>query len=554
MQTKRIHQNPMSPIPLSAALQGQKLSNWQRPLTGLVVAWVVAAAPVALADTPSWFSDGRPTKAAHEAIDLMSNAAEDGLEASDYGVESLRKAVEKTSGKPWQADDRIVQLDQALTAATQRYLRDLHSGRVDPQKLAGDYTPASPPGFDPDAVLLSAIANGRLTETARRAAPPFAQYLELQEALARYRKLVGNPAWQAPLPPPSDGKLSPGQPYAGIPVLAQRLRLLGDLLGDLPADSTLPTRYDGNLVEAVRAFQERHGLTPDGVVGKGTLEQLNSAPSVRVRQLELALERLRWTPVPQATRAIIVNVPEFRLRGYEIRDGNLEPKVAMNVIVGNAGKTRTPIFEAEMQYIEFSPYWNIPPSIIRGETLPKLRRDPAYFDQQGFEFVGRDGKASNSFSEDHLDAVKRGEMRIRQKPGAKNALGDIKFVFPNSDNIYLHHTPTPQLFKRDRRDFSHGCIRVEAPVELAKFILADEPEWTEERIVQAMSRGKSTTMRLQEPFPVIIAYSTAVVRDGKVHFFPDLYGHDKVLDAALRQHSRGRQTFNQSEISAESTN
>jgi murein L,D-transpeptidase YcbB/YkuD len=242
------------------------------------------------------------------------------------------------------------------------------------------------------------------------------------------------------------------------------------------------------------------------------------------------------------------------LRAYEIRDGNFEMKVAMNVIVGNASKTRTPIFEAEMQYIEFSPYWNIPPSIIRGETLPKLRRDPAYFDQQGFEFVGRDGKASSSYSEENLDAVQRGEMRIRQRPGARNALGDIKFVFPNSDNIYLHHTPTPQLFKRNRRDFSHGCIRVEAPVELAKFILADEPEWTEERIVQAMTKGKSTTLRLQEPFPVIIAYTTAVVRNGKIHFFPDLYGHDKVLDEALRQHSLGRQAFNQSEISAESTN
>jgi len=550
MPTKHIHQNFMSPTPIPGSPLRRKLDKWHLPLTGLAISWVIGAAAVALADTPSWFSDGRPTNAAHEAIKLLNNAAEDGLEASDYGAEHLRNAVEKTSGNPLQSGDLVARLDQALTSATRRYLLDLHSGRVDPQQLAGNYTAASPPGFDPDAVLLAVLADGRLTEAARRAAPPFAQYLELQEALARYRKLAGNPAWRAPLPPPFDGKLSPGQAYGGIPVLGQRLHLFGDL----PADATLPPRYEGVLVEAIRAFQERHGLTPDGVVGKGTLEQLNTAPAVRVRQLELALERLRWTRLPQAARAIIVNVPEFMLRAYEIRDGKFEMKVAMNVIVGNARKTRTPIFEAEMQYIEFSPYWNIPPSIIRGETLPKLRRDPAYFDQQGFEFVGRDGKASSSFSEEKLDAVQRGEMRIRQRPGARNALGDIKFVFPNSDNIYLHHTPTPQLFKRDRRDFSHGCIRVEAPVELAKFILADEPEWTEERIIQTMTSGKSTTLRLQEPFPVIIAYSTAVVRNGKVHFFPDIYGHDKVLDEALRQHSRGRQSFNQSEISAESTN
>ncbi|MGB9493250.1 MAG: L,D-transpeptidase family protein [Azonexus sp.] len=550
MLTKHIHQNFMSPMPIPASSLPRKLDKWHLSLAGLIIAWVVGAAPAALADTPSWFSYGRPTDAAHEAIKLLTNAADDGLEASDYEAEHLRNAVENASGNLLQSDDRIAQLDQALTSATRRYLHDLHSGRVDPQQLAGDYTPASPPGFDPDALLLSAIVNGRLTETARRAAPPFAQYLDLQDALARYRKLAGNPAWRAPLPLPADGKLSPGQAYVDLPVLGQRLRLLGDL----PADATLPPRYEGGLAEAVRAFQERHGLAPDGVIGKGTLEQLNIAPAVRVRQLELALERLRWTRLPQAARAIIVNVPEFMLRAYEIRDGNFEMKVAMNVIVGNARKTRTPIFEAEMQYIEFSPYWNIPPSIIRGETLPKLRREPAYFDQQGFEFVGRDGKANSSFSGENLDAVQRGEMRIRQRPGARNALGDIKFVFPNSDNIYLHHTPTPQLFKRDRRDFSHGCIRVEAPVELAKFILADEPEWTEERIVQAMTKGKSTTLRLPEPFPVVIAYSTAAVRNGKVHFFPDIYGHDKVLDEALRQHSRGRQAFNQSEIIVESRN
>ncbi|MGB8239940.1 MAG: L,D-transpeptidase family protein, partial [Azonexus sp.] len=235
-------------------------------------------------------------------------------------------------------------------------------------------------------------------------------------------------------------------------------------------------------------------------------------------------------------------------------DGKFEMKTAMNIIVGNARKTRTPIFAAEMQYVEFSPYWNVPPSIARGETLPKLRRDPAYFDQQGFEFIGSDGRAISSFSEAHLDAVQRGQMRIRQRPSARNALGDIKFVFPNRDNIYLHHTPTPQLFKRDRRDFSHGCIRVEEPLELAKFVLADDPEWTEERIVQAMTKGRSATLRLQEPFPVIIAYSTAAIRDGKVYFFPDIYGQDRILDDALRQRSRNLQAFNHGKIGAESTN
>lgn len=550
MLTKHIYRNFMSQKPLSASFLPRKLEKRYLPLTSLFIACALAAAPLALADTPRWFSDGRPNANAREAISLLANAGEDGLDGNDYGAAYLNDAIKNAASDPRQSDDQVARLDQALTSATRRYLADLHSGRVDPQQLAADHTHGSSPAFDPDALLLAALATGRLTEAARRAAPPFAQYLELQEALARYRRLAGDPAWRMPLPSPAGGKLSPGETYAGLAMLAQRLRLLGDL----PADGMMPTRYEGDLVDAIRAFQERHGLTTDGVVGKGTLEHLNVTPDARIRQLELALERLRWTRLPEAGRAIVVNIPEFRLRGYEINNGNFELKVAMNVIVGNARKTRTPIFAAEMQYIEFSPFWNIPPSIIKGETLPKLRRDPAYFDQQGFEFVTRDGRASASFSEENLDAVQRGEMRIRQRPGAKNALGDIKFVFPNSDNIYLHHTPTPQLFKRDRRDFSHGCIRVEAPVELAKFILADEPEWTEERIVEAMTKGKSTTFRLPEPFPVIIAYSTAAVRNGKVHFFADIYGHDKVLDEALRQHSRTRQAFIPKEIGAESTN
>ncbi len=516
----------------------------------LTVGLTIASLPPALADTLRWFSAGRPTATAHQAVGLLTSAADDGLDANDYGAEHLRKAIDNATSGPLLPDQRIAQIDLALTSAMVRYLADLHGGRVDPQRLAENYTPASSPGFDPDALLLTAIANDRLAEAARRAAPPLAQYLELQEALARYRELAGNPAWHKALPPPAGGKLTPGQTYAGLAALSQRLRLLGDL----PANGAPPSSYEGKLVDGVRSFQERHGLTADGVLGKGTLEQLDVTPEERVRQLELALERLRWTPLPPAARAIVVNVPEFRLRAYAVRDGKFEMKTAMNIIVGNARKTRTPLFAAEMQYVEFSPYWNVPPSIARGETLPKLRRDPAYFDQQGFEFVGSDGRAISGFSESYLDAVQRGQMRIRQRPSARNALGDIKFVFPNRDNIYLHHTPTPQLFKRDRRDFSHGCIRVEEPLELAKFVLADDPEWTEERIVQAMTKGRSATLRLQEPFPVVIAYSTAAIRDGRVYFFPDIYGQDRILDDALRQRSRNLQAFNQGKIGAESTN
>lgn len=466
---------------------------------------------------------------------MLSGAAADGLEARDYGVEQWRQRIDGAGGGSTWTEETIARLDDALNTSIRRYLADLHAGRVDPRALGAKYTPNAAGDFDPDSLLSSALADDRLADLARSAAPRWPQYGRLRKSLADYRELAGNPAWQRELPQLPAGRLTPGQAYAGSAQLAQRLILLGDLApGSAPPPR--PERYEGNLVEGIKSFQQRHGLMVDGVIGKEAFAQLKVSPEARAGQIELALERLRWTPLP-ARRAVVVNVPEFMLYTYDLGAQRIEPGLAMRVIVGDARKTRTPLFDAEMRFVEFSPYWNIPPSITRGETLPRLRRDPGYFDRQGFELVTGDGRVIAGLPEGSLDALERGQMRIRQRPGAGNALGDIKFVFPNSEHIYLHHTPTPQLFKRDRRDFSHGCIRVEAPLELARFVLADEPEWSRERIVQAMRKGKSTTVRLKEALPVVIAYSTAAVRDGRVHFFPDLYDRDKALRDALRERS-----------------
>jgi murein L,D-transpeptidase YcbB/YkuD len=212
----------------------------------------------------------------------------------------------------------------------------------------------------------------------------------------------------------------------------------------------------------------------------------------------------------------------------------------MKVIVGKALDTRTPLIEADMRSIEFKPYWNVPPSIARNELVPQLRRNPAVWAREGYEFVAADGHVDTELSAAGLDAVREGRLRIRQRPGPRNALGDIKFVFPNHENIYLHHTPATRLFERERRDFSHGCIRVENPVALAKFVLHDMPPWDEARIREAMA-GVSATLRLAEPVRVLIAYGTALVKDGRIHFFDDIYRHDQALDAALRERSRQRQ-------------
>ena len=482
------------------------------------------AAPASRAGELLWFADGQPRGASYQAVSILAAAAGEGLDPSDYDADRLRGAFGEPGSLPAGAPD---DLDRALTKAMERFLLDLRRGRVEPAQIGEEFTPNATAPLDPDALLRQAISDDRLADAVAAARPHLAQYDELRAALARYRTLENHPAWRTPLPPLPGRKLEPGGTWTGVGRLMQRL----EALGDLPAGSAVPPRYQDAAVAGVRAFQQRHGLTPDGVIGKGTIDAIEAPPGTRVHQIELALERLRWTPHPE--RALIVNVPEFVLRGVDARDGRSEERVAMNVIVGNAAKTQTPIFSAEMRYIEFSPYWNVPPSIARGETIPKLRRDPGYFHKQGFEFVGSDGRVSGELSESNLAAAQSGRMRIRQRPGASNALGDIKFVFPNVDNIYLHHTPTPQLFKRDRRDFSHGCIRVEQPVDLAKFVLAGQPEWDEERIIAAMSRGKSATLRLEEPLPVIIAYRTAAVVGGQVRFFPDLYGRDAKLRDAL---------------------
>lgn len=493
-----------------------------------------------------WVDDqGRPTEQAVQAVDILMRASEHALDPAAYDAQALQQSVLAAQGRVLYVEEAAA-LDRSLTAAMELFLSDLHLGRVEPRKVNanfdGNHATLS---FNAAFYLYSAVSENRLVQAVREAAPAWPIYADLQGALAAYRELQGHEAWSTPLPAIPGNKLEPGQSYNGLQALAYRLATLGDL----SPDAFLPARYEGILIDAVKKFQLRHGLEQDGIVGRGTLAQLEVTPAQRVRQIELSMERLRWTPLLQGERMIMVNLPEFMLHAYEVRDGRVVPALEMRVVVGKALDTDTPVFDEDMTQVEFSPYWNIPISIARSETIPRLRRDPAYFNQQGLEFVTRDGQVIRSLSESHLQAVQNGQMRIRQRPGPRNAVGDIKFILPNNSNIYLHHTPAMQLFQRTRRDFSHGCIRVEEPVALAKFVLQDASNWPEDRIRAAMSAGKSRTIRLPQPIPVVIAYSTAVVKHGSVYFFPDIYGHDKLLDAALRESTRARATL-RAEVSA----
>lgn len=502
-------------------------------LSALVLAFFAAGATQAT-EPPAWFdATGRPRPEAAQAVEVLAAAAEHGLRPADYDTAELRERLAAARAAPL-AEPARQQLDAALTAALLRYLDDLRAGRIDPRSIGARFEPSRHAQVDSATVLQGALASGRFAAALREAEPRLPMYAALKQALAQYRSFGEHPAWHAPLPPLPGGKLAEGQAYAGLDTLAARLRLLGDL----PAGSAPAERFDGPLVQALKSFQQRHGLKDDGVLGRETLRQLEVTPAARARQIELSMERLRWTPFLQGDRMIVVNLPEFTLRAYEVKDGRIDVRLTMKVIVGKALNTRTPLFDEDMRFIEFSPYWNVPPSIARGELVPRLRRDPGHFHDQGFEFVTGSGEVVRSLAPSHLDAVLSGAWRIRQRPGARNALGDIKFVFPNNSNIYLHHTPSVGLFERDRRDLSHGCIRVEEPVALAQFVLRDEPQWTEARIREAMEQGSSSTHKLSRPLPVLIAYSTVVARGGRTFFYADLYGHDKLLDQALQRRPR----------------
>jgi murein L,D-transpeptidase YcbB/YkuD len=418
-----------------------------------------------------------------------------------------------------------------LTVSAMRYISDLHIGRVNPQHFKFGLT-VGPKKYDlADELRAQVLAASDIPAVIAKVEPNYDGYRRAEDALATYSKMAT--AGDTPLIPVPQKGVRPGGTFAAMPQLVARLHQLGDLPSgvDVPADSTL---YKGAVVDAVKHFQHRHGLDTDGVLGKGTVTELNTPLKTRVQQLQLTLERYRWIPPDFPDPPIVVNIPEFRLRTLRRQPASY---LTMRVVVGKAMRTQTPVFANTMKYVIFRPYWLVPTSILRNETIPKTRRNPNYLADNGFEVVDGNGNVvpSSPASDDVIDGLRSGSFRVRQKPGPKNALGLVKFIFPNQYNVYLHSTPEQELFSRSRRDFSHGCIRVERPADLAAWVLRDRPEWTMDKIQAAMKTGPDNVqVNLDKPIPVLILYSTAVVEpDGEVRFFDDIYGYDKSLDRVL---------------------
>ncbi len=480
----------------------------------------------------AWIEDLRPTPQAQAMIKVFGEAGSKGLDPADYDSLLWPARIAKLSSA---STSDVARFDLAMTVSVMRYISDLHLGRVNPRWFHFGFD-VEHNQYDLSSFIRQRLVSSTDIESALAAVePPFDGYRRTERALQRYLRLAQQddrdhlPIIKRPV--------VVGDRYSSMQQLQRRLCLLGDLQ---PAACALETAgiYTNTIAAGVQHFQDRHGLQANGRLDQATIRELNVPLSSRVSQLQLTLERWRWLPHEFSQPPIVVNIPEFRLRAF---DQNENVVLAMNVVVGRAYRRQTPVFAKDMTHVIFRPYWNVPRSIERSEIVPNIERDRSYLSKKNYEVVTRGGEVvtNGPISDDVLQQLENGRLEVRQRPGISNALGLVKLMFPNEYNVYLHDTPSPELFARPRRDFSHGCIRVEHPAELTTWVLRNNPGWDKARVEAAMQSGKDNyQVDLVKPIPVLILYGTAVVDNkDEVHFFDDIYGHD----AALRKtHAKGR--------------
>jgi murein L,D-transpeptidase YcbB/YkuD len=474
-------------------------------------------------DAPAWIDGGKPRPQMDELIQVLQRTDREGLDPALYNASVLSsRRVEAGRGflskKGFDARE-VPDLDVWLTFIYLQYATDLSAGlanlsHADPTwKLTDKKT-------DTLERLEQALERNQVARSLDELTPRHAQYTGLRDAFAKYRDIAKSGGWPMV---PADLKIKPGERHAAVPSLTRRLAVTGDYQG---TPNEQDRTYGPELQEAVKRFQRRHGLEPDGVISATTVAQLNVPVAARIQQIALNLERWRWLPADLGERHILVNIPEYRL---EVWDHGQVP-LSMRVVVGKKD-TPTPIFNDQMTHLVFSPYWNVPSDIVKNETVPHALRDPGFLEKTNMEVLDASG---NTVDPATIDMEKVSEYRFRQRPGSSNSLGLVKFMFPNQFNVYLHDTPADSLFARATRSFSHGCVRLEQPDKLAQYVLADQPSWTAERIDQAMHAGQETTVKLSGALPVYLGYWTArVSADGILQFRTDLYGIDGRQSALL---------------------
>ena len=541
-------------LPLQAALAEEVVSQEQPPGVAQEISAIIAAKQhpyLTLSNFPNrtedleslykqsehrllWLGNADAEKNINEALNLLANAAADGLNPKNYDTETLRQKLPPALTLKPDAYKDLALYDTALSISLLRFLHDLHYGRVNPQGINFNLKLREKKLVDLPLLIKNSLAQNTLAQLALSAEPQLKQYQKLKQALADYRELAAKA-----LPFKLDIKetLHPGESHPQMADLRRFLIFIGDMPEDkAPANAEKSLRYSDTIANGMKKFQKRHGLTADGHIGKSSVAALNVPLSYRVTQIELAMERLRWLPELSTGSSIIVNIPAFQLWAFESIDQPDADVVNMRVVVGNALKTQTPVLMAEMHFIDFMPYWNVPYSIIKNEILPKLSQNGDYLNKENMELVSvfRDAEKPTALTPEAMNLLKEGKLRIRQRPGGKNALGKVKFIFPNKDDVYLHDTPSNSLFSKSRRDLSHGCVRVANPQKLAEFALKNQDNWTPETIQLAMNTPKTQRVILKKPIPVLFFYTTAFFdqKEG-LEFFPDIYGHDAVLLNAL---------------------
>jgi murein L,D-transpeptidase YcbB/YkuD len=473
----------------------------------------------------AWIDEKHPTEHMDALIDALKGADLEGLDPEMYSLSALEARREEAAKgllrKKGFDPDQAGRLDVFLTYLYMKYASDLADGISDLAQADKAWR-IQPERFEPLDHLERALAESRVGESLQELTPDAPQYKQLRESLATYRKAVADGGWPAV---PKKLRVKHGQTSDDVLLLAKRLAASGDYTGNVPDTGALA--YDDGIVEAVKRFQRRHGLEDDGNVGPQVIAEMNVPVEKRLEQIRLSLERWRWLPRDLGDPHILVNIPGYLLEVWE----HGKVPVRMRVVVGRKD-TPTPIFNDRMTHIVFSPYWNVPSSIAQGETLPAVLRDAAFLERNNMELLDAAGNKVDPASTDLSDPTK---YRFRQRPGSNNSLGLVKFMFPNEYSVYLHDTPADSLFARATRSFSHGCVRVEDPVTLAQYLLRDQPEWTKERIDEAMHAGEEKTVKLPGPLPVYLGYWTAWATSDGVYFTRDVYGHDARQSALVAQ-------------------
>ncbi len=463
---------------------------------------------------PIWLKGLQLSQQGREALSFISTVTQHGLEPEDYHLSLLQKLSAPDS------TEEARYLDVLLTDALLDLIHDLAIGRLDPAQADPQWH-IERDSVDPAAILQSALLSPHVRNTLNQLVPRSSQYHQMTEALSEYRRYVARGGWQ-PLPDNMPLLLKPGSEHGTVPALRQRLAIENAYLTRPEFDGSL--RYDERLVQAVKAFQRKHGLKQDGIIGPNTLAALNVPAQDMVDKIRINLERFRWLPDDLGERYLLVNLGSYQLTAVE----NNHIKLNMRVIVGKETRS-TPSFSSAMSHIVINPYWNVPHKLARRDLLPKQQADPDYFYLNEFNIFLRETGFENQVDPYlvNWDEVSARDFpfRLQQRPGVHNALGRLKFMFPNPWNIYLHDTPDKALFDEAQRNFSSGCIRVEQPLELAEFSLNRDD--ARDSVLSRIESGRNLGEKLDSPLPVYAVYFTVWPYDGEVFFSTDPYKRDK---------------------------